>query len=180
MATVEKKLKTLDVYLLYDGEKVTISDTADDNKATRALNEFKKYETMHYETEENGQKVTNAIPYHAVEHIEATESGGQPTTLWTANGLIGEEEVSGNLPNENSPNYPIGRYKWDYSEESQEDKVWVYMGEPTSLIGGDVLEVRSDNGMLKAYSCSAYCDFWDNDVVDTDAKSIEVNSPPCM
>lgn len=90
MATVEKKLKTLDVYLLYDGEKVTISDTADDNKATRALNEFKKYETMHYETEENGQKVTNAIPYHAVAYIEATESGGEPTGEVWFTGTLGE------------------------------------------------------------------------------------------
>ena len=76
MATYTKKLKTLAVHLMLDSEVVTIADTASDDMATRALNEFKKYETMHYETEDGGQKVTNAIPYHAVQYIEVTETDG--------------------------------------------------------------------------------------------------------
>ena len=74
MATYTKKLKTLAVHLMLDSEPITIADTADDDKATRALNEFKKYGSMHYETESGGQKVTNAIPYHAVQYIEVAEA----------------------------------------------------------------------------------------------------------
>lgn len=76
MATYTKKLKTLAVHLMLDSEVVNIADTVDNDMATRALNEFKKYETMHYETEDGGQKVTNAIPYHAVQYIEVTEADG--------------------------------------------------------------------------------------------------------
>lgn len=76
MATYTKKLKTLAVHLMLDSEVVNIADTASDDMATRALNEFKKYETMHYVTEDGGQKVTNAIPYHAVQYIEVTEADG--------------------------------------------------------------------------------------------------------
>lgn len=67
MATYNKKLKTLEIHLMLDGEPITITDTADDDKATRALNEFKKYGTMHY-----GE--TNAVPYHAVQYIKVTEA----------------------------------------------------------------------------------------------------------
>ena len=74
MATYKKKLKTIIVHQMLDGATVTIEDTASDDKATRALNEFKAYETMHYETEVNGNKITNAIPYHAVQYIEVTEA----------------------------------------------------------------------------------------------------------
>lgn len=71
MATYNKKLKTLEIHLMLDGANpITIADTADDNKATRALNEFKKYGTMHYEND--GE--TNAIPYHAVQYIKVTET----------------------------------------------------------------------------------------------------------
>ena len=76
MATYTKKLKTLAVHLMLDSEVVNIADTASDDMATRALNEFKKYETMHYETESGGVKSTNAIPYHAVQYIEVTEADG--------------------------------------------------------------------------------------------------------
>lgn len=74
MATYTKKLKTIIVHLMLDGETVTIEDTASDDMATRALNEFKAYGTMHYETEEGGMAITNAIPYHAVQYIEVTEA----------------------------------------------------------------------------------------------------------
>ena len=76
MATYTKKLKTLAVHLMLDSEVVNIADTASDDMATRALNEFKKYETMHYESESEGVKTTNAIPYHAVQYIEVTEADG--------------------------------------------------------------------------------------------------------
>lgn len=76
MATYTKKLKTLAVHLMLDSEVVNIADTASDDMATRALNEFKKYETMHYVTESEGVKTTNAIPYHAVQYIEVTEADG--------------------------------------------------------------------------------------------------------
>lgn len=80
MATYNKKLKTIVVHLLLDGASpITIADTADDDKATRALNEFKKYGTMHYESESGGNKITNAIPYHAVQYIEVTETDGSVT-----------------------------------------------------------------------------------------------------
>lgn len=74
MATYPKKLKTLEVHLMLDSTVVTIADTAEDDMATRALNEFKNYDTMHYETEDGGQKITNAIPYHAVQYIMVTEA----------------------------------------------------------------------------------------------------------
>lgn len=77
--TYNKRLKTLKVYLMLDSEPITIADTADDDKATRALNEFKKYGSMHYETEEGGKKVTNEIPYHAVQYIEVTEADASVT-----------------------------------------------------------------------------------------------------
>ena len=76
MATYTKKLKTLAVHLMLDSEVVNIADTASDDMATRALNEFKRYETMHYVTTEGDVKVTNAIPYHAVQYIEVTEADG--------------------------------------------------------------------------------------------------------
>lgn len=76
MATYTKKLKTLTVHLMLDGSTVTIADTASDDMGTRALNEFKNYQTMHYETMENSTKVTNAIPYHAVQYIEVTSEDG--------------------------------------------------------------------------------------------------------
>lgn len=73
MAIYNKKLKTLEIHLMLDGQMTTIADTAEDAVATRALNEFKNYDTMHYVTEEGGDKITNAIPYHAVQYIMVTE-----------------------------------------------------------------------------------------------------------
>ena len=67
MATYKKNLKTLEVHLMLDGAVKNIADTADDDKATRALNEFKAYGTMHLENNE-------AVPYHAVQHIKVTET----------------------------------------------------------------------------------------------------------
>lgn len=72
MATYTKKLKTLKVYQMLDGSTVTIADTASDDMGTRALNEFKNYQTMHYVAD--GKQ--NAIPYHAVQYIEVTSEDG--------------------------------------------------------------------------------------------------------
>ena len=112
--------------------------------------------------------------------METLESG--KIVLWTANGLLGEEQVSGNLPNNNNPNYPIGRYVWDYNydEEDYETRMWIYMGEPTGIINGDALEIYSDNDTLKARATSATCDFWDNNEIDTDTKNVEVYAPMCI
>lgn len=74
MATYNKKLKTLEIHLMLDGEPITIIDTADDDKATRALNELKKYGTMHYKEDQGGVKFTRAIPYEAVQYIKVTET----------------------------------------------------------------------------------------------------------
>lgn len=73
MATYTKKLKTLKVHVLLDGLMVvTIADTASDDMGTRALNEFKNYQTMHYVA--NGTQY--AVPYHAVQYIEVTSEDG--------------------------------------------------------------------------------------------------------
>ena len=79
MATYNKKLKTLEIHLMLDGEPITIADTADDDEATRALNEFKKYGTMHYEVTGSPFPATNAIPYHAVQYIKVTETDASVT-----------------------------------------------------------------------------------------------------
>ena len=71
MAT--KKLKTLEVHLMLNSEVVSIADTATDNKATRALNEFKAYDTMRYDN----SGVTISIPYHAVQYIKVTEADAE-------------------------------------------------------------------------------------------------------
>lgn len=70
MATYQKKLKTLNVHLMLDSRTVTIADTAADDMATRVLNEFRNYETMHYKYGDT----TYAISYHAVQYIEVTET----------------------------------------------------------------------------------------------------------
>lgn len=80
MATYNKKLKTLEIHLMLDGANpITIVDTADDNKATRALNEFKNYETMHYKEDQGGEKITRAIPYESVQYIKVTEADASVT-----------------------------------------------------------------------------------------------------
>lgn len=72
MATYNKKLKTIEIHLLLDGEVITIADTAEDFKAERALSEFRKYETMHTGSEQ-------LVPYHAVQYIRVTEADGTIT-----------------------------------------------------------------------------------------------------
>lgn len=69
MATYPKKLKSLEIHLMLDGATESIADTTADDKAARALNEFKNYETMELE---NGKM----IPYHAVQYIKVTETDG--------------------------------------------------------------------------------------------------------
>lgn len=77
MATYTKKLKTLGVHLMLNGQLISVADTATDDAATRALNEFKAYGTMHIEREEQGKRVTEAIPYHAIQYIAVAESDGE-------------------------------------------------------------------------------------------------------
>lgn len=73
MATYTKKLKTLEIHQAFTGETATpITDTAADDVATRMLNEFKNYGTMHVAT--GGMEVS--VPYHAVQYIKVTETDG--------------------------------------------------------------------------------------------------------
>ncbi len=75
MATYKKKLKSITIYLLPSGEEMpAITDTATDDKATRMLNEFKNYETMHTVIEQGGEKRNVDIPYHAVQAVTVTET----------------------------------------------------------------------------------------------------------
>lgn len=122
MATYTKKLKTLNVRLMLDGQTVTIEDTAEDDMATRALNEFTNYETMHYETEGGGMKITNAIPYHAVQYIEVTETeatinkpdpygcGDGGGTEWRVYANVNGTAIEGVLPMGADGNPEVGRY----------------------------------------------------------------------
>lgn len=88
MATYSKKLKTLGIHLMLGGETVTIADTASDDKATRALNEFMAFGTMQYK---DGNAI-KAIPYHAVQFIVVTETDAEVTK---ADPYGCEEEGSG-------------------------------------------------------------------------------------
>ena len=75
MATYKKKLKSIEIHLLPSGVAFPIiADTATDDKATRMLNEFKNYETMHVTLEIAGEKGDTDIPYHAVQYIAVTET----------------------------------------------------------------------------------------------------------
>lgn len=69
--TYPKKLKTIVVHTL-DGQTFNVADTAEDNKASRALNEFGDYGTMHIL-----DTPKNYIPFHAVQYIEVTEADGE-------------------------------------------------------------------------------------------------------
>lgn len=70
MANYPIKLKSLAIRLLHDSETINIADTAEDNKATRALTEFMNYGTMLLE---DGKKV----PYHAVQYVQVTETDAE-------------------------------------------------------------------------------------------------------
>lgn len=73
--TYPKKLKTIEVHLMLDGTVQTLSDTVNDDSATRALNEFKNYGTAHIVSE----GTISAVPYHAVQYIKVTETDGTVT-----------------------------------------------------------------------------------------------------
>lgn len=73
--TYPKKLKTVEVHMMLDGTVQTLSDTVNDDAATRALNEFKNYGTAHMVVQNN----TIAMPYHAVQYIKVTETDGTVT-----------------------------------------------------------------------------------------------------
>lgn len=88
MAIYNKKLKTIEVHMMLDGSPVTIADTVDDDKATRALNEFKNYETASMEL---GGGI-GFLPYHAVQYVKVTETDAEITK---ADPYYCEEETEG-------------------------------------------------------------------------------------
>ena len=189
MATYNKKLKTLEIHLFLDGANpITIADTADDNKATRALNEFKKYGTMHFEEDQGGMSITNAIPYESVQYIKVTETdgsieranpygcegGGEPTVLWTMEGLYDStSRWSGTVPNNNNPDYPVGRYSWN-------DGAWKYEGAPTNVVTERIVEIYKDNDEIKARSVNARCTVFGDDTVDAESHTITVYQMNCL
>lgn len=158
MATYNKKLKTLVVHQMLDGVTVNIADTADDNMATRALNEFKRYETMHYE-DNNG---THAIPYHAVQYIEVTEEDASITKADPYGCEGGSDDtwyIMGSPVPKGSENYPIGRYK------QNDDFTWSYEGEPTSVATKTdaLVEIYEDKlSEIKARQSGMRCTSWSN------------------
>ena len=75
MATYNKKLKIIEVHFMLDSTPITVADTADNDIATRALNEFKNYGTAHIVA--NG--ATQAVPFHTVQYVKVTETDGEIT-----------------------------------------------------------------------------------------------------
>lgn len=73
MATYTKKLKTIEVHTM-SGLTTTLADTSEDNVATRALNEFEAYDTMHSEEKYGVLVTTLGIPYHAITYIKVSET----------------------------------------------------------------------------------------------------------
>lgn len=70
----KKTLKTVRVSMLPNGQAIDIIDVKDDDKATRALNEFKAYGDIHYEINTGTpDEAIVTIPYHAVRNIAVTE-----------------------------------------------------------------------------------------------------------
>lgn len=70
----KKMMKTVRVSMLPNGQTVNILDVKGDDKATRALNEFKAYGDIHYEINSGSpDEAIVTIPYHAVRNIEVTE-----------------------------------------------------------------------------------------------------------
>lgn len=84
MATYSKKLKTIEIHLLLDGEVISVADTAETNAASMALAEFRRGEPMHVDS-------NRLIPYHAVQYIKVTEADG---TVTKADPYFCEEESS--------------------------------------------------------------------------------------
>lgn len=93
-----KRLTSLEIYpIAPDSRVIEIADTVDDNKATRALNEFKNYGTMHEERNMGEVLMTTGIPYHAIKYIKAT------TVL---QGVDGRDPYGCEDPNEDSNEDP--------------------------------------------------------------------------
>lgn len=63
---MQKTLKTLSIYIVGENTAVSVADTVDDNKATRALNEFYAHSDMHVEDQ--------IFPFHAVDYIALSET----------------------------------------------------------------------------------------------------------
>lgn len=73
MATYNKKLKTLEIHLMLDGETVSVADTATDAKASMALAQFKDYSDIVFKDGD----ATKVVPYHAVQYIKVTETDAE-------------------------------------------------------------------------------------------------------
>lgn len=71
MAT--KKLKSLEVHLMLDGEPIIIDDTATDPQASMALAQFEQYKDIVAMI----GGVEGVAPYHAVQYIKVSESEGE-------------------------------------------------------------------------------------------------------
>ena len=72
---IPKKLKEITIHTFGNDTAMLVSDTADDNKATRALNEFEAYGTMHLVDDASARQILE-IPFHAVQYIEVFETDG--------------------------------------------------------------------------------------------------------
>lgn len=68
-------LTRLEIHLFGSNEPIEVEDTEDNDIATRALNEFKNYGTMHLK-EPAGEGVVSMVenyPYHAIKYIKMTQ-----------------------------------------------------------------------------------------------------------
>lgn len=182
------KLKTIDITLIGCGNAVTLTaeDTTTAPIASYALDEFKRKEQMEFVNDGKDY----FVPFHAVDHIEVTETsastpdrpdpygcdgGSEPTTLWTLTGLYGNGGSlrNGTLPNDNNPNYPVGRYAWG------DDGEWVYQGEPTNEVTYGIVEVYKENEEIKSHSVNEFCEVFINDTVNAETHTIEAYLVTC-
>lgn len=165
MATYTKKLKTLNIYLMLDGETVTIADTADDDKATRALNEFKKYDTMHYVAD--GKQ--NAIPYHAVQYIEVTETDGTVTRK----DPYGCEEGSDTVTITTNTGFKFKR-----SQDGENERLDA--NEQMAVAKGSTLYITADGATLVINSESvAICDMTYRPYIFTEDSTVSAEVTEC-
>lgn len=75
MATYKKELKTITIHTLLVDSPYSAADTAEDDKASRALHEFKTYGTITLQMNVGEAK----IPYHAIKYIEVTSTSADVT-----------------------------------------------------------------------------------------------------
>lgn len=68
-------LTRLEIHLFGSNEPIEVEDTEDNDMATRMLNEFKNYGTMHLKVpaEEGQPSTVESFPYHTVKYIKTTQ-----------------------------------------------------------------------------------------------------------